>query len=98
MPRRGDDTRNRILDAAEQLYGSLGVANVSLRQIRIASKQRNDGAVQYHFGDREGIIRALNQRHLPNIGEIATEVVDRRAGRRSRGPLVEALVRPWAEY
>jgi AcrR family transcriptional regulator len=98
MPRRGDNTRNQILDAAEQLYSSLGVANVSLRQIRIESKQRNDSAVQYHFGDRDGIIRALAERHLPNLSDIATHVVDRPGARRSRRLLVEALVRPWAEY
>jgi AcrR family transcriptional regulator len=98
MPRRGDQTREQILDAAEKLYGSLGVANVSLRQIRIASRQRNDGAVQYHFGGRDGIIRALNERHLPNIRDTAVQVVERRGARRLRRCLVEALVRPWAEY
>ena len=40
---------------------------VSLRQIRIAVEQRNDAAVQYHFGDREGILRALSERHLPRL-------------------------------
>jgi AcrR family transcriptional regulator len=98
MARRGDSTREQILDAAEKLYGSLGVANVSLRQIRIASEQRNDAAVQYHFGDRDGIIRALSDRHLPRIADIATALTSGDGGRQSKRRLVEALVRPWAVY
>ena len=96
MPRPGDQTRERILNVAEELYGSLGVANVSLRQIRIAADQGNDAAVQYHFGGREGILRALSERHLPRIAEIADGTAA--GGRQSRKHLVDVLVRPWAEY
>jgi AcrR family transcriptional regulator len=95
---RGEQTRERILDVAERLYGGEGVANVSLRQIRIAAGQRNDAAVQYHFGDRDGIIRGLTDRHLPRIQEIARRVLDEAGARPSLRQLVDALVRPWAEY
>jgi AcrR family transcriptional regulator len=98
MSGRGERTREHILDVAERLYGDEGVANVSMRRIRIASGQRNDGAVRYHFGDRDGVIRGLNERHLPKIQEIARNV-SRTSGRRptNRG-LIEVLTRPWADY
>jgi len=96
--RRGEQTREHILDVAEQLYGDHGIAHVSLRQIRIAADQRNDAAVQYHFGDRDGILRALSERHLPRLQAIARRVADESGTRPSQRRLVEAMVRPWAEY
>ncbi len=98
VARRGEQTREHILDVAELLYGDRGVAHVSLRQIRIAAEQRNDAAVQYHFGDRDGIIRALSDRHLPRLQAIARRVVDGGGPRPTQRRLVEAVVRPWAEY
>jgi AcrR family transcriptional regulator len=98
MPRSGDQTRRRILDAAEQLYGAKGVANVSLRQIRIAARQRNQQAVQYHFGDRDGVIRALSERHMPCIEQLQRRLVDRPFARMTQHQLVGSLVEPWATY
>lgn len=98
MPRSGDQTRQCILDAAEQLYGAKGVANVSLRQIRIAARQHNQRAVQYHFGDRDGIVGALSERHLPCIEQIQRRLVDRPFARMTQHQLVGTLVEPWATY
>jgi AcrR family transcriptional regulator len=90
------------LDVAEQLFGDHGVANVSLRQIRLAADQRNAAAVQYHFGDRDGVVRALADRHTPRLLAIQAEFVagiDRGRGGSARfRRLVEAFVRPYAEY
>ena len=86
------------LSVAERLYGSEGVANVSLRQIRIGAGQRNDAAVQYHFGDRDGIIGGLTDRHLPRIQAITRRVLEAAGHRPSMRQLVDTLVRPWAEY
>lgn len=101
MSRRGDATRQRLLDAAEQLFGERGVAGVSLREIRIASGARNTAALHFHFGDREGLIDALTQRHLPRIGEIQERIhTEMEAAGRLDDPRtqVEILVRPVAEY
>ena len=95
---RGARTREHILDVAEQLYGSQGVAHVSLRQIRIAAGQGNDAAVQYHFGDRDGIIRALTARHHPPIAEIVARLRSSHGETPSTRQLVAALVQPWVEY
>ncbi len=61
------DTRNRLIDAAELLFAEHGVAGVSLREINRAAGAKNAVAVQYHFGDREGILRAINAKHFPAI-------------------------------
>jgi AcrR family transcriptional regulator len=59
----GDDTRTRIMRAAEQLFAARGIEGVSLREINRAAGQSNTGAVQYHFGDREGLVRGVIERH-----------------------------------
>ncbi len=61
--RMGNDTRDRIVRAAEQLFAERGIAAVSLREINRAAEQHNTGAVQYHFGDREGLLKAVVDKH-----------------------------------
>ncbi|RSN66848.1 TetR/AcrR family transcriptional regulator [Actinomadura sp. WAC 06369] len=62
-----NDTRERLLDAAERLYAERGVDAVSLREIVQAAGVRNATAVQYHFGDRAGMVRAVFARHAPEV-------------------------------
>jgi AcrR family transcriptional regulator len=67
MPRSPEPARRQILDAALRLFAVRGVAGVSLREIRIAAKQRNAGALHYHFGSKDGLLRALLERELPPL-------------------------------
>ncbi len=53
---RSRATRERILVAAERLFAESGIANVSLRDVGVAAEQKNNMAVQYHFGDRDNLI------------------------------------------
>ena len=65
MPRSPEPARRQILDAALQLFAERGLQGVSLREIRIAANQGNVAALQYHFGSKEGLLRALLERELP---------------------------------
>jgi AcrR family transcriptional regulator len=67
MTARGERTREHLLDVAEQLLSTRGLDGVSLREIRIAAGQRNTSALQFHFGDREGLLQALSDRHRPRL-------------------------------
>ena len=49
-------TRDRLIDAAVQLYGDRSIDAVSLREISAAAGQKNPNALQYHFGDRDGCL------------------------------------------
>jgi AcrR family transcriptional regulator len=56
--RERDDTRNRILDAARDLFVSEGYDGVSMR--RIADKiEYSPTAIYFHFRDKETLIREL---------------------------------------
>jgi AcrR family transcriptional regulator len=101
MTSRGDSTRANLLDTAELLWGTRGVRAVSLREIRLAAGARNSAAIQFHFGDRDGLIDALIERHMPRIAAIQQRIYEQMVeeGREDdERSLVEVLVRPSAEY
>lgn len=52
---------------AERLYAEHGLASVSMRKIGAAAGQRNQSAVQYHFVNRDGLIKAILKRHAAAI-------------------------------
>jgi AcrR family transcriptional regulator len=56
-----------LIEAAEGLYGRHGLKGVSLRQISIAAGTGNNYAVQYHFRDAAGLIRAILTKRIPEI-------------------------------
>src|SRR5690348_1535178 len=67
MARSPEPARRRMLDAALRLFAARGIAAVSLREIRIAAKQANAGALHYHFGSKDGLLKALLERELPPL-------------------------------
>ena len=74
---------------------------MSLREIRIAAGQRNSSALQFHFTNREGLLLALVDRHMPQIFAIQEQLYAElvATGREDDlAALVEVMVRPTAEY
>ena len=51
--------RAALLDAAAVLMDERGIDKVSLNEINRASGNRNRSAVNYHFGSRDAVVRAL---------------------------------------
>lgn len=67
------DTRQQILDAAEALFAQTGIAHTSTRAILRASGQRNESALQYHFGGRDGLVAALHARRMAQVEQLRQE-------------------------
>ena len=58
---QNDDTRTRILAAAEHLFAVRGFDGTSIREItRVAGV--NVAAVHYHFGSKEAVLRGVTDR------------------------------------
>jgi AcrR family transcriptional regulator len=59
-PKRSDGSqaRNRLLDAALQLFAEQGFAKTSIREIALAA-QANVASISYYFGDKAGLYRAV---------------------------------------
>lgn len=84
-------TRKRLLDAAEQLFAEHGFAATSLRAVTVAAGA-NVAAVNYHFGSKEGLFRAVVERAMSSVNaERLRLLAELRVA--SRKPTVEELVR-----
>lgn len=53
------DGKTRLILAGEQLFAQNGIQGASMREIAGQAGQGNHAAVQYHFGSREGLVRAI---------------------------------------
>lgn len=91
-------TRTTILDAAERLFAERGVMNVSNRQISEAAGQGNNAAVNYHFGTKSDLVRAIVRRHQEDIDARRAEAVRATADSGDVRYWVECLIRPTAEH
>lgn len=98
VARSAEDTRSRLIEAAERLFAERGIDGVSLREINQAAGARNAIAVQYHFKDRAGVLMAILARHHPSIEAFRHRLLDEyEAGEAKEVRLLAgALVRPLA--
>jgi AcrR family transcriptional regulator len=92
------DTRARLVEAAERLFAEHGVDGVSLREINREAGARNAVAIQYHFTDRAGVLRAVLDKHMPSVEARRHAVLDQyeAEGTPDLRVLAGALVRPLA--
>src|SRR5262249_18330357 len=68
--------RTEIIDVAERLFAERGFSGVSLREINSEAGQRNASAIQYHFGNREGLIKAVFDRHVSVVDAERNRLLD----------------------
>lgn len=97
---RGKITRETIIEVAERLWGDLGLNGVSLRQIAAAAGLLNHASVQYHFGNRDGLLMAVFENRLPVL-DVRREELWVEATRSGKAPdlrtLLDILYRPLME-
>lgn len=56
--KRGENTRQNLLDVGLELFGSHGFDATSVRMLSLAAKC-NLAAIPYHFGSKEGLYKAV---------------------------------------
>lgn len=65
-----------LITTAEELFGRDGLEAVSLRQIAKAAGQRNPAVVQYHFGDKRGLLQAILEYRMPPSDQRSHHLLD----------------------
>jgi AcrR family transcriptional regulator len=60
-------TQEQLVRVGERLFAQHGLDGVSLRQIGVAAGNSNNSAVQYHFGSKEQLVRAIFEYRLPRL-------------------------------
>jgi len=93
------DTKERLLQAAEELFARDGIHRVPLREINALAGQRNPSALHYHFGSREALVLAILQRHQTSIEEAMAAGIDEleRTGEVTIREIVATTIRPLVE-
>jgi AcrR family transcriptional regulator len=91
-------TKMQLLRAAERLFARDGIDAVSMRTICAEAGQRNNAALQYHFGDKQNLIEAILEERMKAIEVDRASTLERiRSEKRERDlhELVGALIRPF---
>ena len=88
--RRGDGAYELML-TAERLFAENGLEAVSTRQIAKAAGQKNHSALQYHFGDKAGLLSAILDYRLKPINQLRAARLEKLVAR-IRPPTLEELV------
>jgi TetR/AcrR family transcriptional regulator, regulator of cefoperazone and chloramphenicol sensitivity len=93
----GGDTKEQLMLAAAHLFARRGIDGTHIREINRMTGQRNPSAIHYHFGSKEGLVRAILVRHQAVVEVEAAQRLDELLagdGEPSVRDLLEAMVRP----
>lgn len=91
--------RDRLVETAERLIAERGL-QVPLRDIAVAAGQRNNSAVQYHFGTRDGLVEAVIRRRMLAMEAHRLDLLvehETSGGQDDVATLIGLLVRPLVE-
>ncbi len=93
-----ESTKQQLIAAAETLLATRGIEGVSLREINAAAGQKNSTALQYHFGNRYGLVNAVLLKHTVGVDAARHEMLNEyeRVGVEDLRFLASALVTPSA--
>lgn len=95
----GSPVPDALVRAAERLFAERGSDQVSLREITAEARATNASAVQYHFGGRRGLIRAVLAKHDVEVELRRHALLDayEADGASDVRALAHALVQPLAD-
>jgi len=86
------DTRERLLDAAERLFGENGFDGTSMRALARAAGT-GLSAANYHFGSKEALLTAVMLRRINPVNELRMQRLEALEAQAGGAPLrVEAIV------
>lgn len=91
-PGSKDDTRERLLDAAEILFCRQGFDRTSIRDLT-AEAECNVAAVNYHFGGKKQLYAEMFRRQLSKVIEECLQTVETLMN--GPEPSIEDFVRAW---
>lgn len=96
---RGEDTRQRLIEAALKIFGDYGFEGASTRMLADAAGA-NLAAIPYHFGSKEGLYRAAaefivencGREILPTISRIELTLEGKKPARKDATTLLQELL------
>lgn len=97
------DTRTKLILTAERLLSEGGISSTPLRRITQEANQRNESAIHYHFGSRQGVVEAILDLRTPKLNTTRLELLETLRIRADGHPLssrevATTMVDPLADY
>jgi AcrR family transcriptional regulator len=86
-----------LIYAAEKLFAEHGIASVSLRQINQAAHHKNIAAAHYHFGSRDGLVKAVLHHRWHRLDRRRGEMLHRESQRKDIRFYLECFIEPMTE-
>jgi AcrR family transcriptional regulator len=97
MPHIRSASSEHIKHVALRLFAEQGVDGVTVRDIAKAAGQKNHGAVGYHFGSKEALVREIiidGARIIDDRRQRALDALEAAGGPRSVREVVEVMIYP----
>lgn len=85
------------MNAAEELFATYGIDAVSNRKITEHAGTANHSAINYHFGGRDELMRALLTRHVEKMSIRRAELVAALGQEPALRDVVACRILPWVE-
>ena len=95
LTKDAQETHQRLLDAAEELYAQKGLDATSIREITTKAES-NLASVNYFFGNKQELYEELFRRRLREMRDIRLEGIRKAMAGRNK-PTLEKLIRAYAE-
>lgn len=97
------DTRTKLILTAERLLSEGGISGTPLRRITQEANQRNESAIHYHFGSRQGVVEAILDLRTPRLNTTRLELLEALKTNAEGRPLSSrqvavVMVDPLADY
>ena len=97
---RSAQTREQFIQAAQMLYAERSIDSVSLNEITVAAGQKNRNALQYHFGNRDGLLQAIIDKHAGPVYALRQAYMEqaKKSDWSAAATSARVLVMPVADY
>lgn len=97
---RSAQTRERFIEAAQRLFADRSIDAVSLNEITVTAGQKNRNALQYHFGNRDGLMQAIIDKHADRVSELRGHYISKQSGADDvvARAAAHAMVMPLVDY
>lgn len=94
-------TKQKLMLTAERLFAEHGIQATSMRGISAAAGQKNNSALQYHFGGKQRLLRAIvgmRQEPINRDRELRVIELERKGLGDDLHTLLAAMIDPFMQY
>jgi AcrR family transcriptional regulator len=90
------DAKLALIRAGEELFARQGINGARINELTERAGQRNQSALHYHFGSREGLLAAIVQRHVDAVDGVRSGLLAVVGTKATLRQLVAVIVTPLA--